>query len=176
MAQAIAGANERGATVVVAAGNDNIDVSRVTPANCPGVVAVAATGITSRRAWYSNYGEGITLAAPGGGIYDDDASAGTTADTGFIWSASNSGATSPTASTYAGVAGTSQATPHVTGTVAMMQGHRRSQDKTLLTPAQVSELLRASAAAPAIAPSAAKPIGAGLLDAYEAVRLAGEAP
>ncbi|HEY9133904.1 MAG TPA: S8 family serine peptidase [Dyella sp.] len=176
MARAIAEANERGATVVVAAGNSNTDVSRFTPANCPGVVTVAATGITSRRAWYSNYGEGITLAAPGGGVYDDDASTGATTDTGFIWSASNSGATTPTHSSYAGVAGTSQAAPHVTGTVAMMQSYRHSLGKALLTPAQVSELLRASAATPAIAPSAAKPIGAGLLDAYEAVRVAGEAP
>jgi len=39
---AINGARSRGAVVVVAAGNSNVDVSNSSPANCQGVIAVAA--------------------------------------------------------------------------------------------------------------------------------------
>ncbi|HEX7817234.1 S8 family serine peptidase [Dyella sp.] len=176
MARAITGAIERGTVVVVAAGNDSADVSNYMPANCPGVIAVAATGISSRRAWFSNYGPGITLAAPGGGMYRDDAAAGVTVGTGFIWSAGNTGVTRPARATYTNMAGTSQAAPLVAGTVAMMQSHRIKLGRPLLSPATVAQILRESASAPAIAPSATRPIGAGILNAYEAVRLSGEAP
>ncbi|RZJ84565.1 MAG: peptidase S8, partial [Massilia sp.] len=43
---AINGARSRGSVVVVAAGNDNMNVSNASPANCSGVIAVAATGKT----------------------------------------------------------------------------------------------------------------------------------
>lgn len=175
-ARAIAQAIARGTTVVVAAGNSNTNVSDFNPANCAGVVAVASTGLTSRRAWYSNYGAGITLAAPGGGHYLDDTIGGPVVDTGFIWSALDTGATTPDRSTYGAMAGTSQASPHVAGAVALMQSYRLSLGKALLKPDQVSTLLRSTAARPRVAPSPLKPIGAGILDAHAAVLAAGEHP
>ncbi|MFC4765592.1 S8 family serine peptidase [Dyella koreensis] len=174
--KAISGAISRGATVVVAAGNSNANVSGFSPASCPGVVAVAATGITSRRAYYSNYGAGITLAAPGGGVYANDGSSGTQATSGFIWSTIDSGTTSPSGSTYGGMAGTSQATPHVAGAVALMQSYRLALGKALLTSTQITSLLKSSATAPHVAASRTKPIGAGILNTYAAVQAAGAQP
>ena len=73
---AIKDALSRGTTVVVAAGNSTADASNFTPASCPGVISVASNGITGKRAFYSNYGKGVTISAPGGGIYANDASSG----------------------------------------------------------------------------------------------------
>lgn len=176
MGRAITQAIARGTTVVVAAGNSNRNVSGFSPANCSGVVAVASTGLTSRRAWYSNYGAGITLAAPGGGIYANDEGSGQTVNTGFIWSAIDAGSTTPVSGMYGGMAGTSQAAPHVAGAVALMQSYRLSLGKALLKPAEVSDVLRSTVIKPHVAPSPSKPIGAGILDAHAAVLAAGEHP
>jgi serine protease len=176
LGQAVSGAIARGTVVVVAAGNSNADVANFSPASCPGVVAVAASGITSKRAYYSNYGSKVTLAAPGGGVYRNDGSSGSQADTGFIWSTINAGTTVPTTATYGGMAGTSQATPHVAGTVALVQSYRLALGKALLTPAQVTTVLTTSAAAPHTAAPSNRPIGAGLLDAYAALQAAAALP
>lgn len=172
MAKAIALANRRGAVVVVAAGNDDDAVGNYSPASCPGAITVAATGITSRRASYSNYGRMIDLAAPGGGIYAGDGSSGKQVSDGFVWQAINSGTTKPVAndSGYAGYAGTSQATPHVSGTVALMQAARLARGLKLLSPAQVLDILKRTAATPKVKPDHA--IGAGILDTYAAVNMA----
>lgn len=167
---AIAEANQLGATVVVAAGNSDDDASQYTPASCPGAVTVASVGITSKRAFYSNYGARVDIAAPGGGIYANDASSGTQVATGFVWSAINDGETVPTTPDYGGYAGTSQATPHVTGTVALMQSARLAAGMALLTPDEVRSDLVATAHAPNQTPDAAFPIGAGIVDAYAAVQ------
>lgn len=171
MGQAIARANRRGAVVVVAAGNNDDSAANYSPASCPGAITVAATGITSRRAFYSNYGRAVDLAAPGGGIYAGDRSSGQQVSDGFIWQALNSGTTRPVANstTYAGYAGTSQATPHVSGTVALMQGARRARGLAPLSPSAVLDILRRTAATPSVAPAAGRSIGAGILDAYAAV-------
>jgi len=52
-AMAVAQANALGAVVVVSAGNSNAAAAGYSPASCPGVVTVASTGSTSRRAFYS---------------------------------------------------------------------------------------------------------------------------
>ena len=54
-----------GAVVVVAAGNSNSDVSGEDPANCNGVIAVAATNKSGSLASYSNHGSLIKISTRG---------------------------------------------------------------------------------------------------------------
>lgn len=168
--QAIAGAIGRGTTVVVAAGNNNTDVSQFTPASCAGVIAVASNGITGKRAFYSNYGSGITVSAPGGGVYPNDGSSGTPTNDGFVWSAINAGATVPTDATYGGMAGTSQASPHVAGTVALILSATREAGLDTPTPGAIRGLLTSTARPFPVTPD--RPVGAGIVNAYAAVNKA----
>ncbi|XVJ71664.1 MAG: S8 family serine peptidase [Rhizobacter sp.] len=138
-----------GAVVVVAAGNANANAATTSPANCQGVVTVAATAKSGGKASYSNFGDNVTLAAPGG---DRDAG---------VWSTLNMGTMAPGADAYASYAGTSMATPVVSGVVALMLSANKN-----LTPDQVAALLKSSARA---FPAACNLCGAGLVDANAAV-------
>ena len=152
---AINSARARGAVVVVAAGNDNADASTTSPANCAGVIAVAATGKSGGKASYSNFGSNVTLAAPGG---DRDAA---------ILSTLNAGATTPGADSYAAYMGTSMATPVVSGVVALMFSVNQT-----LTPDQIAAMLKSSARA---FPATCTKCGVGIVDAAAAVALAAAA-
>jgi serine protease len=146
---AINSARSRGTVVVVAAGNENQNASNSNPANCSGVIAVAATGKTGGRASYSNYGTVVDVAAPGG-------------DTGAaILSTLNAGTKAPGADSYAGYMGTSMATPHVAGVVALMLAKNPA-----LTPDDVEAKLKSSARA---FPASCSGCGAGIVDASAAV-------
>jgi serine protease len=152
---AVRRANELGATVIVAAGNDGVDVSKATPANCPGVVPVAAAGRNGGLAGYSNFGALVALTAQGGssnGVRGND-----------ILSTVNAGSTVPTWGTYAFSAGTSMATPHVAAAAALMLGVNPA-----LTPAQVREYLVDTTRPMPV--RCAKACGTGLLDAGAAVQ------
>ena len=96
------------------------------------MITVAATGHTGSRAYYSNYGTSVEIAAPGG-----DAQLGKT-----ILSTLNAGTTTPRSpgDSYANYQGTSMATPHVVGVVSLMLSVNPS-----LTPAQVTSMLQATA-------------------------------
>ena len=153
---AINAARARGAVLVVAAGNANTDAANASPANCAGVIAVAAVGRNGGRASYSNYGSVVDLAAPGG-----DSGAG-------ILSTLNAGTSGPGADSYAYYMGTSMATPHVAGVAALMLSRNPA-----LTPDQLETRLK-SAVRPF--PAACGGCGSGLLDANAAVDLAGTAP
>ena len=168
-ARAIARAIELGATVVAAAGNFDKDARNFAPANCPGVISVAAVGFDGRRASYSNYGQGVTIAAPGGGIYVKTLFGRQVMDRdhGFVWSTFNSGQRGPGSPAYAGMAGTSMAAPHVTGVVALLLSAEKAAGRKLSTPAQVKQILVESARAFPFTPD--KPIGAGIVDARVAV-------
>ena len=145
---AINSAVNRGTTIVVAAGNENANVSTSSPANCANVIAVGAVTSTGARASYSNYGTGVDIAAPGSGIL----------------STLNAGTQGPGAEGYASYSGTSMATPHVSGVVALMQSYA----STPKTPAQIESILKSTARAFPTAPS--QPIGAGIVNAYAAVQ------
>jgi serine protease len=167
--KAIAGAISRGVTVVVAAGNSGADAANFSPASCPGAITVASNGITGKRAFYSNYGSTVAISAPGGGIYqNDDPGSGQQANPdGFVWSAINSGDTVPDAESYGGMAGTSQATPHVAGTVALMLSAEAAASRPISTPAEIRSMLTSTARPFPVAVD--QPIGSGILDASAAV-------
>jgi serine protease len=149
---AINSARSRGAVVVVAAGNSNVNAANSSPANCAGVIAVAAVGRSGGKASYSNYGAVVDVAAPGG-----DAGAG-------ILSTLNAGTRAPGADNYAWYMGTSMATPHVAGVVALMLSKNPN-----LTPDDVEAKLKSTARA---FPAACSGCGAGIVDAAAAVNAA----
>lgn len=129
---AITAARDRGAVVVVAAGNDGENSQYHAPANCASAITVAATIQNGRDADYSNYGSVVDVSAPGGdGIYGSSYN---------IYSTLNSGTTSIGADSYAWYAGTSMATPHVAGTAALL-----FSKNITLTPAQVEAAIKNTA-------------------------------
>ncbi len=147
---AINGAVSRGTTVVVAAGNSAANVSGSVPANCANVVAVAATTSAGAKASFSNYGTGIDVSAPGQSIL----------------STLNSGTTTPGSASYASYNGTSMASPHVAGVVALMQ----SVAPTALTPATVEATLKSTASP--LPGACSGGCGAGIVNANAAVTAA----
>lgn len=63
--RAVANAVNQGAIVVVAAGNENSNTCRTSPANEPLAIAVGATTQNDERASFSNFGQCVDLFAPG---------------------------------------------------------------------------------------------------------------
>jgi len=147
--------------IVVAAGNDSEDVSQHTPANCPGVIAVASTTSLGKRSGYSNFGSGITISAPGGDYRNGGAAQA-------VVTLSNTGHTTPDADTVAAVGGTSFSAPMVTGTVSLMLSLAPQ-----LTFGEVHDLL-VGTVKPFIAGSNCNPstCGPGVVDTNAAVRAA----
>ena len=149
------------AVVVVAAGNSNADAITSTPANCNGVITVAATGRAGQRASYSNFGVLVEISAPGG------------ADGQYVLSTLNSGTTSPNPNGYNYVfyQGTSMATPHVTGIASLMLSRNPA-----LTPSQVVAKIQTTARAFPTGTNRdcnTSLCGAGIIDAAAAVTAAG---
>lgn len=152
---AITAAVNRGTTVVVAAGNDNDNVANHSPGNCANVISVAATNRAGAKASYSNYGSGVDISAPGG-----QTSTGTA---NGIYSTLNSGTKTPSTESYAYYQGTSMATPHIAGLVALMKSANSS-----LTPAQIESAIKTNARA--LPGSCSGGCGAGLADAAKTVQ------
>lgn len=148
MQNAINGAIGRGSSVVVAAGNSNADAVNFMPANCNGVVTVAAHSSNGHRAWFSNYGATVEVSAPGVGI----------------WSTLNTGTQGPITDTYDSYSGTSMAAPHVAGVVALMLAADPG-----LSPAQVSTNLLVTSQPFATGSTCISMCGAGYVDGRAAV-------
>lgn len=112
---AVLGSINSGVSYVVAAGNSGGDACSVSPARLPSAITVGASDQNDVRASFSNFGSCVDLFAPGVGIL----SAWTGTDT-LTYSAS----------------GTSMASPHVAGAVALyLEDHRTS------TPSQTTAAL-----------------------------------
>jgi serine protease len=165
--EAIDGAIRRGVTVVVAAGNQNDNVANFTPASCKGVIAVGATGVDGGKSWFSNYGLGVTVSAPGG-----NAKSGSDPDNRWIWSLGNSGQKQPESDNLLGMIGTSQAAPHVAAVAALMQSAAVAAGLQPLTPAQIRRILQSTARPFPLKPPASTPMGPGIIDAAAAVAAA----
>lgn len=150
---AINAARSRNTVVVVAAGNSNANAANFSPASCAGVITVAATNRSGGKAYYSNFGTIVDVAAPGGDVRASAANG--------ILSTLNAGSTGPGADNYAWYQGTSMAAPHVAGVAALMLAKTPS-----LTPDQVEAKLKSSARP---FPATCSGCGTGIVDANAAV-------
>ncbi|MBB4893075.1 subtilisin family serine protease [Streptomyces olivoverticillatus] len=117
------------------------------PAQLPGVVTVAATGVKSQKSFYSNYGlNAVDVAAPGG---DSMQVPDLPAKDGRILSTMPGG-------DYAYLQGTSMAGPHVAGVAALLKSaHPKS------SPQEIQWLLKAQAKNPGCPTAAYDPDGKG---------------
>ena len=106
-----------GVSVAVAAGNENKDSCERSPSRVPDAVTVGAVDSGDRRAYFSNFGSCVDLFAPGVSVTSD-------------W---KDGST-------AVLSGTSMATPHAAGTIALLLGASPTR-----SPGAISADLRALA-------------------------------
>lgn len=149
---AIDAATARGAIMVVAAGNEDENTANKVPCNQANVICVAATDARGKATAYTNYGAEVTLAGPGGALDRDDDGDG---KPDGVLSTSGGGA-------YTRLQGTSMATPHIAGLVALMKTLRPS-----LTFAEARTALVASATP--VSNCGTSICGAGLVDAAKAI-------
>jgi serine protease len=158
MQNAIDFARSRGATIIVAVGNESLNLDRIAlvPVSCRGVVNVGSNDFDGERSSFSNYGLEVDVMAPGG--YRSGLG---------ILSLSNSGVTTPNENNYTYRVGTSFAAPHVAGIAALIYSINEG-----LYPDQIEQALKDGALSILSAGS-----GSGLVQAYDTLALAeGEQP
>ncbi|WP_374673105.1 S8 family peptidase [Ideonella sp.] len=150
---AVNAARSRNTVVVVAAGNSADNVANYSPASCTGVITVASVGRQGSAAYYTNSGDAVVLAAPGG-----DQSWG---NSDGVLSTLNAGTQGPGADNYAYYQGTSMAAPHVAGVAALMISRNPA-----LIPNGVQARMRTALK---FFPGSCSGCGGGILDAYWSV-------
>ncbi len=154
-------ARAAGVVIVAAAGNDG-NGTPFYPAAFPGVLGVGAVDINKDRAPYSNFGPTISVVAPGGNTARDVNGDGKP-DGVLSTAASDSGGT--LVNDYVIWQGTSMATPHVAGVLALMKSAAPN-----LTPQDIDALLASGALTEDLgAPGRDDQFGYGLINAYRAV-------
>lgn len=121
---AVAQAVARGVSFVVAAGNDNDDACGHSPGSTSAAITVAASTETDSEASFSSYGSCVDIFGPGTNI-------------------TSAGIAGPNSSQN--LSGTSMASPHVAGAVALLLEKNRT-----LTPAGVAAELKSKATAGAL--------------------------
>lgn len=69
---AIAQLKAKGVVLVAAAGNETDDAKFYSPSGCADAFVVAASGMTGKMSYFSNFGETVDIMAPGGDFRQDD--------------------------------------------------------------------------------------------------------
>jgi subtilisin len=120
LADAVKAASDAGILVVSAAGNSGCCDTVLYPAKLPESMAVAAVDVEDQRASFSSTGPEVDVSAPGVAVLS-------TVPTGSCKLCDPSG--------YRTLSGTSMATPHVTGTAALLRsrGFTAAQARTQMT-------------------------------------------
>jgi subtilisin family serine protease len=111
--QAVNNAVGSGVTFAVAAGNSGANACNYSPARAASAITVGATTSTDARASYSNFGICLDIFAPGSGITS-------------AWKNTNSATKT--------ISGTSMASPHVAGVVALyLENHGTASPSAVLS-------------------------------------------
>ncbi|MFW7380890.1 MAG: S8 family peptidase [Oligoflexus sp.] len=110
---------DSGVVAVVAAGNSNTNACNTSPAAVPDAITVGSSTNRDKRSSFSNYGRCVDIFAPGSNILS-------------AWSTGDTASSS--------ISGTSMASPHVAGAVALLL-----EDYPRASPAQVANMLIGSA-------------------------------
>lgn len=156
---------EAGAVITVAAGNDNRWEHYNAPAACNGTIKVAATGPSGLRARYSNYGPGVSFAAPGGDLHYGKKG-------GILSTVNPEGGYGNTGFDF--YQGTSMASPHAAGVAGLIY----AVSDAAIAPERVEQILYATTHDfgktndANVSCVGIKPCGSGILDAANAVKAA----
>jgi serine protease len=149
-----------GAIYVIAAGNEDSDAAGTTPCNQNNVICVGSTNFAGRRSSFSNFGVPVDVMAAGGEMSQDlngdgysDGVLSTTFDEAG-------------APVYAFNQGTSMATPHVAGVLALMVAAAPGGS---LSPAQAENILKTTASTSS---RCTEGCGSGLVNAQAAIKAA----
>jgi serine protease len=153
MQEAINHANQKGVVVIAAAGNSN-ENSASYPARYPNVIGVSAIDATGQKAFYSNFGAGVDISAPGGSTKDGELG-------GILQETIDYQTGQPIFGYYQG---TSMASPHVAGVAALIKASGVEE------PQDVLQVLKQSARK--VQDDPLNHFGAGHLDAAAAVKSA----
>jgi serine protease len=154
--EAIDAARDKGAIIVIAAGNSTADAINFTPCNQQNVICVGSVGFSGKRSSFSNYGAPVDFMATGGEMREDlngDQYPDGVLSTYFDEQGNPS---------YGFEQGTSMASPHVAGVVALM-----AAVKPTLSQAEAESVLKSTAVA---ANQCAEGCGSGLVNALAAVK------
>ncbi len=175
--------NAAGKVLVVSAGNNNDNSYNYAPAGQNGVITVASVGPTTnapaapvpRRAFYSNYGSAVEIAAPGGDLVTAPVTPRGVLST---QGCNGNGQGQPDPSTgcttwgYTEFQGTSMSAPHIVGILALMNSARVASNLPKLNIMEATYYLQSTATPLGAANDCSNGCGAGLVDTVAAINAA----